>query len=685
MIHRFPQPLTIGATALLALSLAVPVPSAAAPAAVAAVPMAIDWSLTPTQIAASCKAAIARANQRITAMTRERSARTFTSVVLPLETAFADMNDDTAAQLFLTNVSASKAVRDASQQCNVDESTFESEVTARPALYTALAAAKSSGTARTPADKKLTDLWLIASFRAGAGLTPLKRRAFVSLSAKLAELQNQFEANLGNDATTITITTAQAAGLSDDFIATFKHTPDGYVVPVNESTITPFLQNAADESARKAYYIAYERRGGTKNVALLESAIAVRYQLAQLFGYKTWAAYVLADKMAQTPERVNAFLAKIDQAILPQANADWAELAALKGAPMNVWDSRYYENQLRKTKYSVDEEAIKQYFPVQHTVDKILGIYAKLFAVTFTPIASPKVWNPEVIGYEVHDASNGALLGTTYFDLYPRPGKYDHFANFPIVPRRVLPNGTVRAPLAIIVGNWSRPAPGKPALLSHSEVETFFHEFGHDMAAMLADRPYETLTGGFRADFVEAPSQMLENWAWDPGILKEISSNVTTGAPLPDELIHKMIAARYVHYALATAQQILYATVDMRYHTAGAHVDTTAVWKSLAGTVVPGAFVDGTYPQAGFGHLMSGYDAGYYGYQWSKVYAQDMFTAFQRGGLENPEVGLRYRHDVLAPARAEEPDAEVAAFLGRPMSPAAFYRQLGIAPAAANH
>jgi len=230
------------------------------------------------------------------------------------------------------------------------------------------------------------------------------------------------------------------------------------------------------------------------------------------------------------------------------------------------------------------------------------------------------------------------------------------------------------------VGNWPRPAAGKPALLTHDDVETFFHEFGHNMAAMLANEPYETLTNGFRQDFVEAPSQMLENWVWDPAILKELSANVSTGAPLPDDLIQKMIAARYFDYSLATTQQILYASVDMAYHTAGRTVDTTATWKRIQAAVTPNRYVDGTHPQASFGHLMGGYDAGYYGYLWSKVYAQDMFTAFAAKGLENPEIGMRYRDEVLAPARTYEPDAEVTRLLGRPMNPDAFYRELGIAP-----
>ncbi|HTJ26628.1 MAG TPA: M3 family metallopeptidase [Candidatus Limnocylindria bacterium] len=654
-----------------------------APAAPAAAVMPIDWTLTPAQIASSCASRIAAFRGRTDAIVRERSARTFETVVLPFENAAADLNDDLAAQGFLYNVSTDAAVRAASMKCSTDEGNVFSEITARPDLYQALAAAQRSGSAHGAAQVKLTDLWVTLVKRSGAGLDEAKRRDFVALSQKLTDLQNRFQANLGNDQTTITITAAQAQPLPQDFVAAAlkKNADGGYTVPVNESTIGPFMQNQTDGAARKAYYVAYNRRGGETNVTLLQEAIADRDQLAHLMGYPTWAAYVLADRMAETPQRVESFLGRIDAAILPKAREERDEDAKLKGAPLEQWDQAYYENQLRKTKYAVDQNEIKQYFPVQHVVASVLGIYQRLLGVRFTRVNVP-VWQDQVQAYDVADAASGAPLGRFYLDLFPRPGKYDHFANFPLIARRVLPDGTVRLAQSAIVGNWPQPAPGRPALLTHDDVETFFHEFGHNMAAMLADQPYETLTNGFRQDFIEAPSQMLENWAWNPAILKEVSANVTTGKPLPDELIRKMIAARYVHYALQTTGQILYGTVDMAYHTDKPPVDTTAVWRATVAKTTPNQFVEGTYPQAAFGHLMGGYDAGYYGYLWSKVYAQDMFSRFAAEGLTNPAVGMAYRRDILAPARLEEPDQEVRAFLGRPMSPDAFYKELGITPPA---
>ncbi|HEV2738781.1 MAG TPA: M3 family metallopeptidase [Candidatus Elarobacter sp.] len=671
----------LSATLLCSLSPGSPATAAAPSTKPAAAVLPIEWSLAPARIASSCATSVAALRRSVDRIVRSAQTRSFASVVLPLENASSDFNDDLAAQGFLYNVSTDAGVRKASLKCSTDAGNVLSEIAARPELYRALADAQASGTVKGAAQHKLTQLWLTAVKRSGAGLPDAQRREFVTLQQKLTDEQNKFQANLGNDATTIAITAAQAQPLPADFIAaSLKKTADGgYTVPVNESTVGPFLQNETDASARKAFYVAYNNRGGDANVKLLEDAIATRDRLGHLMGYSSWAAYVLDDKMAATPARVEGFLSQIDAAILPKARQERDEDAALKGSPLDQWDQTYYENLLRKTKYAVDQNEIKQYFPVQKVVDSVLGIYQELLGVKFTRVNVP-VWQAQVQAYDVHDAASGKPLGRFYLDLFPRPGKYDHFANFPVIPRRVLPDGTIRLAESAIVGNWPQPAPGKSALLQHGDVETFFHEFGHNMAAVLANEPYETLTNGFRQDFIEAPSQMLENWAWDPGILERVSANVTTGQPLPADLVKKMIAARYVHYALLTTQQILYSTVDMKYHTSKPPIDTTAVWKATVAATTPNGFVDGTHPQSEFGHLMGGYDAGYYGYLWSKVYAQDMFSRFKAQGLTNPVTGAAYRNDILAPARLEEPDQEVRTFLGRPMNPNAFYQELGIAP-----
>jgi thimet oligopeptidase len=650
---------------------------------VGAAPTHVDWNLTAPQIKASCAAAIARAQSRVKTLLGQKGRKTFQNTVLPLENLTADLNDETVAQTFLLEVTGDQAVNTASLNCNNDESAFFTTLQASPQLYQSLAQASRSGTARSVYDRKLTSLWLDAFKRSGAALAHARRMEFVKLSDQLTNLQNRFMQNLAHDKTTITITAAQAASLPPDFVAGFEKTGGNYVVPVNESTVSEFYENEQDESARKAYYFAYNNRGGAQNVQLLESAIALRDRLAHLLGYQSWAAYQLSDRMAKSPDRVMKFLNSLDTRLLPASKDEVARLSQMEGAPLQRWDFSYYDNQLRKTQYAVDQNEIRQYFPVQHTIDGVLNIYHTLLGIDFKQVTPADAWNPDVIEYIVTDSKTGQLIGSTYFDLYPRPGKYDHFANFPILPARRNSDGSYRPPISAIVGNWPRPAPGHPALLSHDDVVTFFHEFGHNLAALLATAPYETLSNGFVTDFVEAPSQMLENFMWQPSILKQISYNWKTGQPLPDDLIAALVRSRYVDDGYDYTGQIFYSEFDMAVHSSGPHVDTTAVWDKLEDELTPLPAVQGILPQASFGHLMGGYDAGYYGYLWSKVYAQDMFTAFQQGGLENPEVGMRYRKDILEPARTYDPDVEVEHFLGRPMNPNAFYQEFEQTPSPA--
>jgi thimet oligopeptidase len=671
-----PPSLRLIATAV-SLALIPFVVSAATPRSV---PLKIDFSLTPAQIDATCKSEIDSAGKRVDALLRMRSARTFKTVVEPLENVIADLGDNLAAQTFLFNVAPDKAVRDASERCNTAESGYFAELFARPDLYAALNAASKSKTARGQAQVKLLEIHLINAKRSGAGLPLALLQRFVEIAKQIADLENTFASNLSSDTSSVTITKEQTAGLKADLVASLKTNADGtLVVPVDESTYAQFMTNATSADARKDFYLVYNKRGGQKNVELLQKAIALRDESAKLLGYANWSAYTLADRMAGTPERVEKFLTTIDAGLMPLARDQRAKLATLKGASLEEWDREFYSDLARKQQFNLDTEAVRQYFPAQHTIDAVLAIYSSMLGLTFTKADDLPRWHPDVVGYRVTDTASGAERGTFYLDLYPRPGKYGHFANEGPTARRVLPDGTVRPAVNTIVGNWPKPAPGKPSLLSHSDVLVFFHEFGHNVAALCSDTPYETLNSGYRLDFVEAPSQMLENFVWDPAILKKISSNVATGEPLPDAMIASMNAARHYNQAWTSiSSDIFYALIDQRLHTAAPPVDTTAIWQATKTTYTPNLFVPGTYREASFTHLMGGYEGTYYAYAWAKVYAMDMFTAFQKDGLQNPAVGTRYRHEILAPARSLEPDVLVQKFLGRPMKPDAYYADLGI-------
>jgi thimet oligopeptidase len=678
---------------VLSLALAVSVLAGSTPGARAAAepssgsafaPTIINWSLTSPEIKSSCAAEIAKARSAANALASRPAPWTFANTTLALENISADLNDELVAQTFLSQVSPDAKIRATSLDCSNDVAAFGTDLTAIPSIYHHLVAADKSAGRWSDADKALSTLWIQQFSRSGAGLKPAERAEFVRLSKELNDLQLHFNQNVANDKSTIAITKAQSAGLPADLLPLFKTTDTGYTVPVNDSTYGPFMDNATDPSARKLYYFAFGNIGAPANVALLERAIAIRDRLAHLMGFPTWAAYQLDVRVDRSPAHIQKFLSDLDTELLPRARENLAEYAALKAkttgdpqAKLDPWDIAFYINQLNKTKYAVDQEEIKQYFPAAHTVDAILGIYQHLLGVRFTAVKDVNGWQPDVTEYAVTDTASGKFLGVFLLDLYAREGKPGGAFNAPILPVRRLANGQSRAPIStIIVSEWPAATAGKPVLLTHEDVTTFFHEFGHNMAALLTTVPYESLTQ-FQQDFVEAPSQMLENFTWDPHVLQQISSNVTTGKPLPDDLIQKMIAARCATdrlcNAYAAVRQLLYSIVDMDYHMDGAHVDTTAVFAKVASETTPTGWTPGTHPQAAFTHLMGGYDAGYYTYLWSLVYAQDMFTAFQKGGLDNPEVGMRYRTTILAPGRMYDPNVEVKNFLGRPMSPDAFY------------
>ena len=668
---------------LLALVLA-----AIAGAATPALPAdtGIEWNLSPAQINSTCDEQTRAFVRRIALIKAvPQSKWTWENSLAAVESEEADFGDALTAQFVLNQVAPDKSVRDASTACQEKAQPIITEVNSDPRIYAmGVYWAGRAGAQLSEADKKLAELYVESGRRAGAGLPPAKRAQVDALFNKLNDLERDFGIALAEDTTTIPISKAEARSLSPAFVATLKRTAGGFDVPVNESTFGRFMTEERAPDARKRFWLASSRRGGMKNIERLQQAIAIRDRLAHLLGFTTWAAYRLDGDMAKDPKRVTSFLSAIDIALLPKAREELARLQALKksegdASAWEPWDYPYYENRLVKTRFAVDEDEIRQYFPVDHVVASVLNIYQKLLSVKFAEIKPADAWAPGVREFSIADARTGQPIGWFYLDLYPRQGKYGHFASFPLRAGRLLDGGSYQRPVDAIIGNWPLGAPGKPALLSHDDVVTFFHEFGHCMHSTLSRAKFESLYGtAVRQDFVEAPSQMLENWMWQPSILREVSSNVATGKPLPDELIAKMAALKHVADGQDYTNQAFLAMFDMTIHSSGPNVDVIKTWNDIKGSMTTSKVVPGTYGAASFTHMMGGYDAGYYGYLWSLVYAQDMFTRFEKGGLESPVVGMDYRRDILEPGATEEPDVLVRHFLGRPISYDAFYKELGI-------
>jgi Zn-dependent oligopeptidase len=310
----------------------------------------------------------------------------------------------------------------------------------------------------------------------------------------------------------------------------------------------------------------------------------------------------------------------------------------------------------------------------------MLAVYQKLLGLKFRKIENAALWHPDVKLYEITDDAGGEPIAYFYMDLFPRDGKYKHAAAFSLLTGRALPEGRYQKPVSAMVANFNKPTQNAPSLLTHDEVETFFHEFGHIMHQTLTKARYARFAGSATArDFVEAPSQMLENWVWDADIVGSLSGHYQDRSKkLPKELLDKMLAAKNVNSGLVHLRQLLFGSVDQNYHGVPPS-DTTVVYSRLAKDVAMIPTSPGTHPEASFGHLM-GYDAGYYGYLWSKVYAEDMFSKFKAEGVLNPVLGRRYRVEILERGSSRDEMESLKAFLGREPDEDAFLESIGLKP-----
>ncbi len=643
----------------------------------------INWSLSAAEVTAACKSGLAGARERIHALeARTDTPTTVADGLGAVDTVVADLGEQLSAPVNLSVLAVAKDVRDAATQCNNDYSSFGVELAADPAIYKLAQAAAAA--AKDPEERQLAKIYLENGRRAGAALEPAARAQVTKLLDQLNNLQIEYSRVLAEDHTRIALSEAELASLPPALAGSITHDADGAHIAVNESSIGPFMESETSAAARERFSTAYRRRGGLENVQRLADAVTIRQQLAPLLGFKSWAAYQLDVKMAKTPERATGLVEQVGHSLLPKARAEIKALAELKrasgaSAAFHSWDYGFYERRLEKTRYAVDAELVRQYFPVDKVLPAVLDIYSHLLGVRFEPLSPAQSWAPGVREYAIYNAADGAAIGWFFLDLYPREGKFEHFAAFPLRFGRALPDGSYRTPVSAIIGNWPQPEAGKPTLLNHDEVVVFFHEFGHVMHETLSHTRYASLYGiQVRGDFGEAPSQMLENWMWQPAVLKQISSHTGSGEPLPDDLIAKMIAARHVADGITWSTQAFYAEYDLQLHSLPGKTDPTALWFKLKAELTPFPEIPGTYPEAAFGHLMGGYDAGYYGYLWSKVYAQDMFSEFKKAGLNDPAVGMRYREQILVPGGSEEPDVLLKRFLGREVSYAPFYEDLGL-------
>lgn len=615
--------------------------------------------------------------------------RDFTNTVRALEDAYTSYWFVPKNLSLLSYFHQDSAVRDAAANLEAKGVDKKLSVFARKDVYKALKEYADTNPQLNHEDMRLLSKWLERFERAGMALSEKDAEAYAKLNTERLNKITRYNVNLNNYKDELVVAREELDGLGETYINRLERTKDGkYIVTLKYPDYNPFMSSAKSEKARKALQEKFARRGGKENVKLLEDTVELRRKQAALLGFKRYPDYVLPVRMAKNYETLEAFLKNLQKEVTPLAQDEMKaylklqeETTGQQADEMTAWNLPYWSNQYKKKYYQVDDDKIKEYFPADKVISGMFEVFGNLFGITFTQADLP-IWHPEVVVYQIKDKKTGELISNFYLDLFPRDGKYTHAATWSFVDRFELPDGQMQTPSVVIAANFTPAGNGMPSLLEHSEVETLFHEFGHVLQMSMATSKYATLTGDNVAwDYIEAHSQLLENWAWQPQVLKKISAHYKTGETLPDGLISSLVKSKNVGVAVAFLRQNFLGQYDLALHTAAKRVDSTKLYAQMMHNISGIPMTKGTYPQASFGHIMSltdPYDVGYYVYAWSLVIAQDIFSRFEDEGLFNAELGAKLRKYIYTPGTVYDENEMVEKFLGRPYNDKAFLKSLGI-------
>lgn len=569
----------------------------------------------------------------------------------------------------LNNLSPDKRVRDAAQDCLVKISSFATDIYQNEKLFERVNAVKPGNAAQTR-----FRLDLVESFEdSGVALPKDKRARAKEISDRITVLAQEFSKNVRDNTTRLTFTPAEYKGLPQSYIDRVKKEDGTIVVGFDYPDFIPFMSSSENEKARERYYVENMKRGTPRNLVILDEITKLRKELATLYGYPSYAHYVTKRKMSETPQAVNAFLADVAKSVAEVEKREIDELRALKAETLGTppaqtkigrWDVSYWRERMREKRYSIDEESTRKYFPTDATRHWLIDVTERIYGLKFEQAAVP-VWHPDVLYYDVKDAKSGAFVGGIYLDMYPRDGKFKHAA---ASPARHGSTRTGRRPYSVLMTNFDRKG------LTYDEVETFFHEFGHVMHNVLSETEFASQGGtSVQGDFVEAPSQIYEEWARRPETLALLKAHCADCPELDAKTIQALQSARNYGKGIDYSRQHQYAAFDMALssETPASAMDT---WKKVEGNSLLG-YVAGTEFPGTFAHLTGGYAAGYYGYMWAEVIGKDMLSAWGRDIL-NAEVGAKFRKNILARGGEEPAKVIVERFLGRAVSSKAFFDEL---------
>jgi thimet oligopeptidase len=585
---------------------------------------------------------------------------------------FLALDTEGSLSSLVFNTHPDEKIRNAARICQQEISSFLTELGLDGDLYKSLSAVDTSNF--DVQAKRFVDHLLRDFRRSGVDQNEETRKRLFELDQDLVRLGQEFQKNVRTDVRSIEIDdVAELKGLPEDFIKGHQPNDEGKIVITTDyPDFFPFQTYAQNSLLRAELYRRFMQRGYPANKDILMKVLQLRSEKAALLGFPTWAEYNAKDKMVGNAQVVDDFIKSLVGMVRTRSDSDIAQLLKRKrkdtpeAKTIQVWDRFYYAGKVREEDYGFDARTVRPYFAYHRVKKGILDLYSELFGVSFRPLPDEPVWHESVEAWEL--SQDNEVLGVFYLDMHPRDGKYKHAAMFS-VQTGLSGKGVTRAPMASLVCNFPDPADGDGhALMEHNQVVTFFHEFGHLVHQMLARGSTWTTLAGINVewDFVEAPSQLLEEWAFDPLVLQRFAHHYESNEPIPVELVNKLKRAKNFGKGMHVMRQIFYTAYSFYLHHRNPdEIDLEKFSEEIYRDFSPYPSVEGGHIYANFGHLL-GYSSMYYTYQWSLVIAKDLFTRFESEGILNPDVAKAYRDAILVPGGSKDASQLVEDFLGRP-------------------
>lgn len=656
--------------------------------------------------------AITEAKAEIDAIVNNPDAPTFENTIAALDEAGGRLNDAAGIFYNLMEADTNDQMQDIAEKVSPMMTEYSMYVSLNEPLFARVKAVHESAEGLEPDQARLLEKTWKSFVRSGANLGAEDKETYSKLSEQLSLLTLQYGKNVlaATNAFTLNLTDeADLEGLPDFVREAAVETArskemEGWAFDLSAPSYGAFMKYSTRRDLRQKMWMAYNTRateGENSNIELCRQIAESRLKIANILGYETYADYALEERMAKNPQTVNAFIQKLLEPSLPAAKAEVKELYeyaranGFEDSEIQPWDFGFWSEKLKDARYSINDEQLKPYFRLESCIDAAFGLAGKLYGLTFEERKDIPVYHPDVKVYDVKDA-DGVHKALFYADFFPRASKrggawMTEFRGQSIV------NGVEKRPFISLVTNFTKPTAGKPALLTHDELTTLLHEFGHSLHGILAEGRYSSLTGtNVSRDFVELPSQIMENWAFEPEFLDTFARHFETGDALPDTLINKIVEAKNYNAAYAQVRQLQFGILDMAWHTLkggseSGHFDRFSDLKTMQelGTIafekaaLKSSNVIPSIPEAcistSFSHIFSGgYSAGYYSYKWSEVLEADAFSLFKEKGIFSTEVSHSFRDNILSKGCSEDEDVLYRRFRGHDPEPEALLEKLGI-------